>query len=234
MTDVAINQGIPADTLISQYANSPTLITLINAFDESVNPEDDLDTFYEFVWNIATAQGFGLDIWGRIVGIGRTVTFPSQEPNFGFEEAYTEPTADAGPQPFGSAPMFGGTLTSSTYTLTDDAYRTLILCKAMSNISDGSAPSLNRLLLNLFAGRGRCYVNDLGDMQMRLTFEFFLQPFERAILTQSGVIPRPAGVQLFIAELPFPHTFGFAEMGTASAAPFGQGSFFNGVIDATS
>lgn len=229
--NVTPKTGLVARTLISQYANSPTIVQLINNMDEYINPETDFDAFYDFVWNVETAQGFGLDIWGRIVGIGRELTIPSDETYLGFGEAFTAPTADTGPQPFGQAPFWIGERSTETYTLADDAYRTLILVKALANISDCTAPSLNRLLQNLFHGRGRCYVNDLGSMQMRFTFEFYLQPFELAILTQSNAIPRPAAVGLYLAEIPMPNVFGFAEMGEG-VAPFGQGTFFTEVINA--
>lgn len=75
-------------------------------------------------------------------------------------------------------------------------------------------------------GRGRCYVNDLGNMQMRYTFEFYLQPWEKAIVTQSGALPRPTGVLASILEVQLPNVFGFAEAGTVSAAPFNQGTFY--------
>ncbi len=57
--------GLVARTLISQYADSPTLVQLINNMDDYINPDADFDAFYDFVWNVETAQGFGLDIWGQ-------------------------------------------------------------------------------------------------------------------------------------------------------------------------
>ena len=75
--------------------------------------------------------------------------------------------------------------------LQDAPFKVLILAKAMANITDCSIPSINQLLRNLFSGRGRCYVNDLGNMQMRYTFEFYLEPWEVAVVKQSGVLPRP-------------------------------------------
>lgn len=224
--------GIVEKTLIGQYANSPTIVQLCRNVDAYINPDADLDTFYNYVWNVMTAVGFGLDIWGRIVGVERQLTIPGAATYLGFDEAFTAPTANTGPQPFGQAPFYTGVQDTETYTLTDDAYRTLILVKALANISDCTAASLNQLLQNLFQGRGRCYVNDLGDMQMRFTFEFFLQPFEMAIMTQSNAIPRPAAVQVSIAQIPVPNVFGFVEAGTDSAAPFDQGTFFTGVINA--
>ena len=59
--------------MISEYANSPTMLALIESFNAAVEASGDVDNFYSWIWNIATAQGFGLDIWGRIVGVNRTI-----------------------------------------------------------------------------------------------------------------------------------------------------------------
>ncbi|MDX3986178.1 MAG: DUF2612 domain-containing protein [Achromobacter sp.] len=219
-------------TVISQYANSPTLRQLIRNMDEYINPDADFDAFYDYVWNVETAQGFGLDIWGRIVGVGRMLTIPGAGTYLGYQEAYTVPTAATGAQPFGQAPMYVGTTSSQTYRLADDAYRKLILVKALANISDCTSPSLNRLLSNLFAGRGRCYVSDTGQMEFRYVFEFALEPYEIAILTQSGAIPKPAAVLANVLQVDLPTTFGFNE---ALMQPFGSGVFFtsSGLINAS-
>ncbi|MEX3555718.1 MAG: DUF2612 domain-containing protein [Burkholderia gladioli] len=213
-------------TVISQYANSPTLIQLVQNMNGYVDPSADIDAFYDNVWNIQTAVGRGLDIWGKIVVLehGRLLKIPSAEINLGFNEAGT-----ASATTFNSGVFYAGQPITQNYYLSDDAFRTLILVKAAANISDGSIPSYNRLLQSLFVGRGRCYVNDLGNMQMRYTFEFYLQPFELAIITQSGALPRPTGVLVTVLEEPQNSTFGFSEAGVGSAAPFGQGTFYSEV-----
>jgi hypothetical protein len=216
-------------TIISQYSNAATLVQLIHNMDGYIDPSADIDAFYSNIWDIDSAFGKGLDIWGKIVGLetGRILKIPSSELNLGFNEAGTLSAT-----PFGSGAFYSGSPVSQNYYLGDDAFRTLILVKALANITDGSIPSYNKLLQSLFAGRGRCYVNDLGNMQMRYTFEFYLQPFEMAIMTQAGVLPRPTGVFASVAQIPVPNIFGFAEAGTASAAPFGQGTFFTGAQNA--
>lgn len=213
-------------TILSQYANSPTLVQLIQNMNDYIDPSADIDAFYDMVWNVDTAQGFGLDTWGKIVGLenGRLLKIPSAEINLGFDEAGTSSAT-----PFGSGVFYTGNTVTQSYYLGDDAFRALILVKAMANISDGSIPSYNQLLQNLFPDRGRCYVNDMGNMQMRITFEFALQPYELAILTQSGALPRPTGVQQFIITVSLPYTFGFSEAGSPSAVPFGQGAFYTGI-----
>jgi hypothetical protein len=215
------------ETIVSQYANSPTLVQLVQNMNEYIDPRADFDAFYNFVWNVDTAQGFGLDIWGKIVNVSRQLNIPGVVANFGFNEGLNY-------QPFGQAPLYAGPPGSTVYNLTDDAYRTLILVKALANISDCTSPSLNQLLKNLFAGRGRCYVADTGQMQMRFVFEFALLPYEIAIMTQSGAIPRPAAVQAQVLQVDIPGTFGFSE--AVLSQPFGSGVFFNsstGLIDAS-
>ena len=176
-------------TIISQYANSPTIGALIAFMNENINPAADIDNFYSFVFNVETAQGFGLDIWGRIVNISRTV------------------------------------LTNPVTYLSDDAYRSLILLKALSNISFASAPSINQLLQKWLGGSNvRAYVVDSGGMQMVYVFEFALTAVQIEILTNSGIFLRPAGVLTSIVAGEFP-VFGFEEMGTAWAWPFEQATF---------
>jgi hypothetical protein len=207
-------------TIQSEYANSPTICTLIQNMNEYIDPRADIDNFYNIVWNVETAVGFGLDIWGRIVGISRQLTIPGTSEYFGFNEG-------TGFYPFGQAPFYSGVPPATqTYTLSDDAYRTLILVKAMSNIFLSTAPAINQILQNLFSDSGRCYVNDLGGMKLRYTFEFLLTPYQFAIITQSGALPKPAAVECFMIQTVLP-VFGFSEAGTATAAPFGQAPFIS-------
>lgn len=204
-------------TLASQYANSPTLVQLVRNFNQYIDPSADIDAFVSNVMDVTTAQGFGLDIWGRIVGVSRNIKVTAALVNFGFSEGVDY-------QPFGQAPLYAGS-SSSVYSLSDDAFRKLILVKALSNISDCTAASFNQLLQNLFAGRGRCYVQDTGGMAMRYVFEFDLLPYEASIIANSGAFPRPAGVSANVLGVTPSKTFGFSESG--SFQPFGQGSLMS-------
>lgn len=175
------------NTIISQYANSDRLMTLIANFSSYIDPTQNLDRFFDLVWNVDTAEGWGLDVWGRIVGVNRVLEVPSPD-YFGFDEALP------GVLPFNQGVFYSGQALTSNYRLTDQAYRTLILAKAMSNICDGSIPAINQILLSLFPDRGNCYVADDGAMELTYTFEFELSPLEQAIVFQSGVLPTPCGV----------------------------------------
>jgi len=128
-------------------------------------------------------------------------------------------------QPWGQAPFYS-IGTTSTYALSDEAFRSLILIKALANISTSTVPALNQLLLNLFSGRGRCYINDLGDMQIRYTFEFALEDWELAIITNSGAFPRPSGVYASVMQAANEATFGF-NTNSLEYQPFNQGTFLS-------
>ena len=204
-------------TIISQFANSPTIVGLVANMNAYVDQSANFQAFYDFVWNVDTAQGFGLDIWGKIVDIRRELQINPSLLNFGFSDGLDDYA------PFGQAPFYNGAADTNTYILADNAYRVLILAKALANISATSAPSLNQLLQNLFPGRGRCYANDLGNMAMRYTFEFYLEPFEIAIVTSSGVLPHCSGVSVSVLQVDIPNAFGFEGSGLQ---PFGQGSMY--------
>src|SRR6478609_7735667 len=120
-------------TVISQYSSSPTLVQMLANFHGYIDPAQDLDALYNLVSNVDTAVGYGLDVWGRIVDIGRIVEVPSGEITFGFEEAGTASAA-----PFNQGTFYAGQGLTSNYALSDNAYRVLILAKALANISDGS------------------------------------------------------------------------------------------------
>jgi hypothetical protein len=211
------------DTVISQYSSSPILCGLLEQLDQSIDPQDRLQDFYDKIWNILTAEGYGLDVWGRIVGVTRVlqVTVGSY---FGFGEAAPS-TDDFGTG--GGSPFYTGQALTSNYALSDNAYRNLILAKAAANLTDGSIKSINKILMALFPNRGNAYVTDgsnvpangtsfgfqegswqpfgqapFGEaaffsasaMTMIYVFNFKLTPVEIAIVTQSGVLPRSTGV----------------------------------------
>lgn len=196
------------DTLLSQFANSATILSLIESFNDAVDPRANIDAFFENVWNIETAVGYGLDVWGRIVGVSRVLQVSSGE-WLGFEEAGNG-TVET---PFGQAPFFNGTATTGNFALTDDSYRTLILAKAAANITNGSIPAINQIMMALFGSSGPCWCTDGQNMTMTYTFEFQLSPVQFAIVAQSGVLPRPAGVQVTIIQIGLVNDGGVVTLG---------------------
>lgn len=188
-------------TILSQYANSPTIVQLITNMNAYIDPKTNIDNFYNLMWNIDTAVGYGLDVWGRIVGVGRVLQISTTD-YFGFTGS-----SGASGLEFNQAPFYAGQPTTGNYSLLDGAYRTLILAKALANISDASIPSINQILINLFGPTGllpvagNSYVTDGLDMTMTYTFGSALDPVQTAIVFQSGVLPKPCGVLATVVQL---------------------------------
>lgn len=57
----------------SQYSASKNMLALMASFQNEFDITTDKDIFYEKIFNIYTAEGWGLDNWGRILAIGRTI-----------------------------------------------------------------------------------------------------------------------------------------------------------------
>ena len=176
----------PWITVIAQYANSPRLTGLLIAFNEAMDQTENFDNLFDLIWNLNTAVGYGLDVWGRILGVSRVVQIAGTAEFFGFEEA------DA--FTFNQASFFSQVPATTNFNLADPAYRVLLFAKAASNITDGSIPAINAILLSLFPGRGTTFVADNGGMSLTYTFQFPLTQVETAIVTETGVLPEPVGV----------------------------------------
>jgi hypothetical protein len=150
-----------------------------------------MEALYDNIWNVSTAQGYGLDVWGRIVGIQRVIAIQAAK-FFGFEEQTPATVEPFGPGGVGC--FYSGVPAASNYALSDQAFRSLILAKAMANISSSSVSSINTILRGLFPGRGNCYAVDGYNMTMQYKFEFPLTHVEYSIISTSGVLPKPTGV----------------------------------------
>ena len=112
------------------------------------------------------------------------------------------------------------------YTMTDDEYRLILKLAASKNISDATCENIYTVLSTVFSEFGNIYVSDLGEMHLRYSFEFLLSDTMYAILRQTKVVPRPAGVGIEIYENPSRKIIGFngQELET-----FDNGTFFQGV-----
>jgi hypothetical protein len=240
-------------TILSQYSNSPNLLALLNYINQWFDPSDNIDAFYNDIWNVATATGYGLDVWGRIVGVSRTLQIAS--PGYlGFAEA-----ADTTEFPFNQEPFYTGSVVVSNFSLSDDAFRPLIYAKALANLTNGSTQSLNSILLTLFAAQGPAWVIDNLNMSYSVAFDFQLSPLDLAVVTQFAAIAHITGIPYTIVQFGFfdnsgvlcliPGTLGYptsqtglpagavwSNAGVVSVVPGGSGSgqiLFFGIVTPT-
>ncbi|WP_245677559.1 DUF2612 domain-containing protein [Candidatus Arsenophonus triatominarum] len=157
-------------TVLNQYSASQKLLSVIATFEQAVSLEDFTDRFLDEVWDITTCNRFGLDMWGKIVNISRYITAEVDNSAFGFAQA-DEGKADY-PTPFSDAPYYAGVQETRKIRLADNAYRSLILSKAFSNISIATIPEINRFLRFLFKERGEAFCVNYRDMTIGITTAF--------------------------------------------------------------
>lgn len=134
-------------TIQSQYAASPHIMALVQSFWDCINPDADIESIYNNMVNVDTAVGFGLDVWGRIVAIGRE--YASKDVTSPYWGYATPPgVINSRMRNFNNAPFYKQI--TGKVRLSDQAYRTYIFLKAMINIGDSSLASLNRMIHTLF------------------------------------------------------------------------------------
>lgn len=192
----------PRAIVISQYANSPVLLALLDALGQAIDRLARFNAFYDSIWNVLTANSHGLDVWGRIVGVSRNLYIPPTDtpppPDYlGFSEMTDAESFGTGIF-YGGSGFSGGGVHAPNFSLTDLVYRRLILAKAALNITNSAIPAINAILIALFPGYGNVYVRDNTNMTMTFVFGAALSKVDYAIVTQSGVLPKPAGVSFTV------------------------------------
>lgn len=139
------------------------------------------------VFDLSTANDFGLSVWGKILREGR--------------EAYVA-GASAGHPAFGlsaSRKNFGrGNFrrgNAGYLKLGTEPYRMLLQLRYYKLVSRGTVPEINAFMKKLFQDQGNVYVLDPLDMSFALyVFSFAPAYWQRFILDDMDALPRPAGV----------------------------------------
>jgi len=193
---IATSPNIDA-VLMSQYAQSPVLTALIDYFAQYFDQSANWNNFYQYVWNIDTAQFWGLDFWGKVLGVSRYLTIPVTATYLGFEGS----GGTASGAQFDVGVFFDGATATQTYALLDTDYRTLLYAKAFANICRCCIPVLNQLMRMLFSAYGDAYCLDNGNMSMTWYMGFKPTSVQLAIVQQSGVLPHPTGVAVTVSHL---------------------------------
>lgn len=206
----------------SQYSASKKILALAAGFQERIDPHVDVDLFYRKMMDIYTAEGFGLDNWGVILQIGRTIPGPYAGDCFGFD--------GSGLVPFDQLPFVpdsGSGAAVTMITLDDELFRLLLLYKALANISASDAATQNKLLSVLIdtgiGGFGNvAYVLEIDTMVIRWVFEDYMTPLQLAVFRVAGTLARGAGVGWELYAISPDQVFGFDGSGMQ---PFNQAPF---------
>jgi hypothetical protein len=213
----------PDATIQSQYAASPTITALVNGFNAQIDPRSEVQIFYDKIFNPRTAEGVGLDIWARIVGVQRNIYVEDLSENFGFFI-----TGEQEWQPWDQGVFYSPeTANKGSYRIDDAAFRRFIFWKALANISTADCYTLNRLLTKLFDNP--VIVTEVGLMQIRMTTTKPLEDWQKAVLVQYGMFGKPGGVGYEFWTILTP-VLGFVRDGE-NYMPLGQAPFFSGVMN---
>ena len=204
-----------AKTVQSQYATSKRMRAVIDAFWQAINPKSDIDLLYRKLVNPRTAEGVGLDIWGRIVAIGRSyLAVDDDTPYFGFDPP--EGVKNERLNSFGNAPFYKQVM--GKVRLADTMYRTYVFLKALINISNSSLASLNQAVKLLFPDAD-IQILHTGTMVLRVLVLSPLSESDKAALDNLSWIPAGVGLEMYQVITP---TFGFAGTGLKN---FNNGTF---------
>ncbi len=138
------------------------------------------------MFDLATANYFGLSVWAIILGqpiVFNNSSDPGQVPwGFGTDNENFENGNFATTQGF-------------TYALPVGAARTLLQLRYFQLTSSGTVPETNRMLKYVFGDQyGAAWVVDNHDMTQTYFFDFLLTAELTYIIKNLDALPRPAGV----------------------------------------
>ena len=198
----------------SQYGDSPHIKGVIRGYYDYISPQKDIDLIYDKMINIYTAEGYGLDVWGRIVGISREyVAVDEQYDYLGFDN---KPYNMDRIETFNNAPFYK--IVNGKIKLEDNAYRTYILIKALINISNVSLNSLNFIFSQLFPDTDIKVLHS-NTMTLRLLVIGAMSQAQIGAIKNIEWLPVGVGLQFYHIITP---TFGFRGSGLET---FNNGTF---------
>ncbi len=143
------------------------------------------EDFYTNIFNLDTANYFGLSVWAII--LGQPIVFnnsanPDQIP-FGFGVNNVD---------FTQGNFSGGT--GNTYALPIASARILLQLRYFQLVSSGTVPETNRMLAFVFKNFGPAWLVDNHDMTQTYKFNFPLTSDLAYVFKNIDILPRPAGV----------------------------------------
>jgi len=175
----------------------------------TINEEEFRQTYFD----IETCDKNGLDNWGIILNISRTVLIGNASDGvFGFGQQSMYPVPPDGyPQNFNNGFFYNLKYEKEAgipYELNDFQYRTMLQFRYRTITCNMSLFSINKIMNQLVGTLSkaygfenhRCRVKMTGYMKLSYEFNFALLPWMRAIFINRNVLPVPAGVFATILE----------------------------------
>jgi uncharacterized protein DUF2612 len=180
--------------LTSEYANSPNLIQTVQL---TANAIGDITTLLQSLpaqFDLDNALGSQLDIDGQWVGFARTIGGVLLVQFFGFADDATALTfGEVGNSSVGGRFIELNENASTTATLGDPEYRTLLRAKILQNDWDGSVAQFEAALADIIPVPTTTI--DPGTNVVLIMPSAAVDPVLSQLLTGFDLIPRAAGVR---------------------------------------
>lgn len=175
-------------SLLWEHDNAERLKYLIKKKQEFIDVahRDFWDGWYRDVFDVNTANDFGLEVWSRILNIRLNATiepgskaavfgFGATNKNFGNGSFYRQSAGEVG--------------------VITEQKRLIIKLRYLQLVSRATVPETNRVLKDLFSDQGNVFVVDSNDMTFS-TYFFTFAPDSQTqfILEKYDLLPRPSGV----------------------------------------
>jgi hypothetical protein len=175
--------------LVWQYNNAVNLQSIIQKKQDwyDVNQQEFWESWIVSVFDLRTADNFGLNVWAIILNMPTFVTegaTPSDVLSWGFDD---------GSGQFDNSTF--GTSTGDTNLLPISTKRIALQLRYFQLCSSGTVPEINRFMNYIFANYGKVILLDNLDMTQEYLFYFPLTWDLSYLFQNLDLLPRPAGVE---------------------------------------
>lgn len=175
--------------LVWQYNNATRLRSILQHKQDwyDANQTQFWEDWYANVFNLATANEFGLNVWSIILDLPLFVNSSSDslsKPTFGFNGSYFK---NFNRSNFSSR-------TGGTAALPLEIKRIALQLRYFQLCSSGTVPEINRFLAYVFRDYGKAFLQDHGNMTQTYVFEFTLGGDLQYLFENFDLLPRSAGV----------------------------------------
>lgn len=190
-------------SILWQYNNSENIVTLIQDkqawMDE--NQRDFWTNWYTDVFNLQTANDFGLNVWSIILNLPlffNTDPIPNQ-PTWGVSNNTAGLNGNQNFDNGNFLPLSGGNI-----YLTTEEKRILLQLRYFNLTTSAAIPEINDFLAFVFEDLGEIYAMDGLDMTMTYVIKFTMSPSLLYVLQQFDLLPRPStvGIKFVFTEKP--------------------------------
>lgn len=172
--------------ILWQYNDASKLQQLLAAEQAfyTVHQKEFWDRWLVDVFDLRTANDFGLTVWSIILGQPLFINkAPDDKETWGFGPFHVN---------FNRGNFSSGD--GITYRLNTESARILLRLRYYQLTGSGTVPQINRILADVFKGYGSAYLLDNLDMTQTYIFTFALPSDLLFLFKNFDILPRPAGV----------------------------------------